>query len=146
MQQSDRFFKAKAAVVGVYLIVCILTTGVVFGVEGDAYDEIGAKIQVVESPLIGGISLSVRNGSDEDWNDVLLKVNNRYSYRRKRVRAQGRITIDMKELLDGELPGVGSAGMAPRLRGLGVTRAPEDLDPRIVDIFCDEGRFRTFLN
>jgi hypothetical protein len=145
LKEADYYLRAKAAVVGGYLGGCALSFAIVLGVRGNNYDEIGAKVTVVENPLVGGNSLSVWNIGDEDWSDVLVRVDGEYTYRRSRLKAGGRTTVGISDMVKGELRAVGPGGMRMRRRGQGLQYGPERHMPRVVEIDCDKGGFRRIL-
>jgi hypothetical protein len=123
-RKSTRYFKLRAAVVGSWAVLSLLTLWIACPSGGNA---LGAEVTVsFEDPARTFVRVS--NASSAIWEDVVLTLDGTWRYERKTIRGgEGLVVETGKFTRDG----------AP---------APEALRPRSLEIDCSEGSFETRLD
>jgi hypothetical protein len=117
-RKSTRYFRLRAAVIGTWACLSVLTLWLTCPSSGNA---LGAEVQIsIEDPLQTQVLVS--NTSAEIWTDVVLTLDDTWRYEKKTVR-------------DGERIVVGTARFAHD-----GGPAPGDLKPKTLTIDCEQGK------
>lgn len=123
-RKSTRYFRMRAAIVGAWALLSVLTLWAACPSSGPA-NALGAKVALLsrnEPGVLTGTQVLVENDSRRIWKDVVLTLEGGWRYERKTVRPQDRIVVSIAQFSkDGE-------------------RAPAELEPKVITIECDEGR------
>jgi hypothetical protein len=126
IRRSDRFLKMRAAVVGTWALLSLITLWSACPSSGPT-NSLGADVQVLRESLVGGEQLLVRNESAGLWTDVVLTLDEGWRYEHKTVRPHDQLVLSMTQFRrEGE-------------------SAPLDYKPRALTIECDQGRFTTSI-
>lgn len=124
-RKSTRYFRLRAAIVGTWALLSIVTIwGACPASEGPA-NALGARTQLLsrnERGAIMGTQVYVENESGRLWKDVVLTLDGGWRYERRTVRPGDRLVVSITQFEKG-----------------GVS-APPELEPRTLTIECDEGR------
>ena len=110
------------ALVAGWIVVSIATVGAVAFGGPSTGNHLGADVRA--ELAIGGPVLLVTNASSSPWTDVTYTLNGRYLYRQATLAPGDHLTVAVGRFRNG-----GSAGK----------RAPRDLEPRLLEIACEEG-------
>lgn len=121
-QESNRDFKIKISLIGAYVLVSSLTI-LVFPPPSEL-NEIGARILMGRTEIIGGRFVSLANESSDDWADVVVRLNERFEARAIAIKAGKKESFYFQNFRDG-------TGMRPS-ENLSVTKLRVD---------CSEGAF-----
>lgn len=122
-RRRDRFFKYKAAILGLWLALSALSVAVAWPRAGLSAGRLGARLVLnteVRPPI-----MMILNEGDEPWEDVTVVVNERYRASPGRVQPGGSLTLTPKQLL-------GDNGAL----------APADLAIRDLELRTSEGNVR----
>lgn len=100
-QSSDRFFKAKAGIVGGWAFISLLSIVIACPGQGVKTAELGARVIVLpnkERPK-SSPTLMVTNTDDDPWENVIITVNGKYKAIVEKVAPGGDITLTPKNLM-----------------------------------------------
>jgi hypothetical protein len=128
-RRSTRYFKLRAAVVGTWALLSVVTLWAACPSSGPT-NALGAKVQLLsrsERGALMGTQVFVENDSRRIWTDVVLTIDGGWRYERKTLRPQDKLVVSITQF---------------RKDG---ASAPAELDPRTLTIECDEGRVTTPL-
>jgi hypothetical protein len=125
-RRADRFFKMRLAVVGTWVLLSAITLYGACPSSGPT-NSLGADVQVLRESLVGGQQLLVRNESSEIWTDVVLTLDEGWTYEHRTVRPHDQLVLSMSHFRKGELT------------------APRDFKPRNLTIVCGQGRYAVDL-
>lgn len=123
-RKSTRYFRMRAAIVGTWAVLSIVTLWAACPSSGPA-NALGAKVQLLsrnEPGVLTGTQVLVENDSGRVWREVVLTVEGGWRYERKTVRPNDKLVVSITQF-----------------RKEGAT-APPDLEPRSITIECDAGR------
>ncbi len=122
-RRSTRYFRLRAAVVGSWALLSILTLWLACPSGGNT---LGAEVTVsFEDPL--QTHVLVANTSSNIWTDVVLTLDGTWRYEKKTVRDGERIVVAAAKFTrDG-------------------AAAPGDLKPKTLTIQCEQGKVTTRL-
>ena len=95
-QNSERYFKYKAGIIGAWLLVSIVSVFLAMP-ESGVTNDLGA--QVVTTEVAGRAVYMIKNDSTETWNDVEVVVNRDYKTRVAQIPPNGDITLTHKQLV-----------------------------------------------
>ena len=121
-RRSDRFFRMRAAIIGVWTLLAVTTLWMACPSSGPA-NSLGADVQVLRDSLVGGQQLLVRNESTDIWTDVKLTIDGGWRHEHKTMRPHDQLVLSMSQFKRGAEP------------------APRDFKPRSLTIECDQGHF-----
>ena len=123
-RKSTRYFRMRAAIVGTWVLLSVITFWAACPTSGPA-NPLGAKVQLLsrnEPGMLMGTQVLVENDSRRMWKDVVLILDEGWRYERKTIRPQDKVVVSITQFKkDG-------------------TSAPAELEPRTLTIECDEGR------
>jgi len=100
-QSSDRFFKAKAGIIGGWTFISLVSIIIACPSQGVKTAELGARVIVLpnaDRPK-SAPSLHVTNTDDEPWENVIFTVNGKYKAIVDKVNAGGDVTLTPKNLM-----------------------------------------------
>jgi hypothetical protein len=120
LRESDRYFKMRASVVGVW---CLLAAITLYGAcpGSGAKNSLGAEVRAIGDAFIGGSQVMVRNDSDELWTDVVLLLNGEWRYEKRTIRPKDEVVLSVTQFKRG------------------ADAAPPSLKVKTVDIRCEQG-------
>jgi len=121
LRRADRFFKMRAGVVGTWILLSLVTLYAACPSSGPT-NALGADVQVLRESLVGGQQLLVRNESSEIWTEVVLTLDEGWTYEHRTMRPHDQLVLSMSHFRKGELT------------------APRDFKPRTLTITCGQGR------
>jgi len=122
-RRSDRFFRMRAGVVGSWILLSLVTLWVACPSSGPS-NPLGADVQVLRESLVGGQQLLVRNESDRIWTDVVLTLDESWTYRHPTMRPHDQLVLSMTHFRKDS------------------QAAARDLRPRTLSVECREGSHR----
>ena len=122
-RRSDRFFKMRVGVVGTWVLLSAVTLWAACPSSGPA-NSLGAEVQVLRESLVGGEQLLVRNESEENWEDVVLTLDDGWEYLHRTVRPHDQLVLAVAHFRKGGTP------------------PPPDFRPRTLRIRCAQGKAR----
>jgi hypothetical protein len=128
-RKSTRYFKLRAAVVGTWALLCVVTLWGACPSSGPS-NELGAKVRLLlrsEPGVLTGTQVLVENDSGSIWRDVVVTLDGGWRVERKTLRPQDKLVLSITQF---QKDGQG---------------APPDLEPRAITIECSEGRVTTRL-
>jgi hypothetical protein len=104
-QGASRFFKYKVAIIGAWALVSVVTLAFVLPSRGGPSNDLGAVLIATE--IVGRPVVSIRNGSEEPWENVVVQVNGAYRAALATIAPNGTITLTPTQLLgaQGEMAG-----------------------------------------
>lgn len=123
-RKSTRYFRLRAAIVGTWALLSVVTMWAACPPTGPA-NALGAKVQLLsrnEPGVLTGTQVLVENDSSRLWRDVVLTVEGGWRYERKTLRPQDKLVVSITQFRKDGAP------------------APADLEPRTLTIECDAGR------
>lgn len=123
-RRSTRYFRMRAAIVGTWALLSILTLWAACPSSGPS-NALGARVRLVsrdEPGMLMGTQVLVENDSSRVWKDVVLTLDGGWRYERRTVRPQDKLVVSITQFRKG------AAG------------APAELEPRTITIECAEGR------
>jgi hypothetical protein len=98
-RSADRFFKYKALVLGGWFVLSVCSLGVACPGNTRPSNDIGVALVVSRSDVVP--VYMVKNDSTEEWNNVLITVNGKYSSSLSRLEPNGgNITLTSAVLFD----------------------------------------------
>jgi hypothetical protein len=120
-QAQDRYFKMQAGLVTGWVLISLLTIGVV-AKAGNWGNHLGAEVRAEQA--VGGSLIFVTNTSGARWTDITYRLNDEYIYRQATLA-----------------PGDHAALPVGRFRKGGITgpRAPPDISPKKLFILSRQG-------
>jgi hypothetical protein len=118
-RKSSRGFRLRAAVVGSWVILSLLSVYTACPSSGPT-NELGAEVTLLPATIVGQ-QISVLNGSDEMWTEITLTVDHAWKHQIRTIRAGQNVVVALSKF---ERDGVA---------------APPDLKPRSIEITCDQG-------
>ena len=121
-KRSDRFFKMRFAIVAAW---AVLSAATLWGActSTDSTNALGADVQVNRDSIMG-VQLLVRNESTKIWEDVVLTVDDGWTFTQSTMRPNDLIVVSMSSFRKGEeVP-------------------PGDYAPRTLAIRCQQGSHR----
>lgn len=123
-RKSTRYFKLRAAIVGTWAVLSLVTLWAACPSSGPA-NPLGAEAQLLlgsEPGVLTGTQVLVKNDSRHLWRDVVLTLDGGWRYETKTMRPQDKLVLSVTRFSrDG-------------------AKAPADLEPRSIVIECSEGR------
>ncbi len=119
-RKSSRYFKLRAAVVGTWALLALLTFWGACPSSGPS-NPLGAKARVLAGSIMGS-QVFVENESDRVWRDVVVTLDGGWRYEKRTVRPAESFVVPMN-----------------RFAKDGAT-APPGLTSRTVTIECAEGQ------
>jgi hypothetical protein len=124
-RRSTRHFKLRAAFVGTWAILSLVTLWAACPASEAPSNALGARVQLLsrsERGALMGTQVYVENDSRRMWKDVVLTIDGGWRYERRTVRPADKLVVSITQFRkDGRA-------------------APADLEPRTLTIECDEGR------
>jgi len=120
-RRADRFFKMRLGVVGTWVLLSLVTLYGACPSSGPT-NALGADVQVLRESLVGGQQLLVRNESNEIWTDVILTLDEGWTYEHRTMRPHDQLVLSMSHFRKGD------------------QTAPRDFKPRTLTIVCGQGR------
>ncbi len=79
LKGGNRVVRIKTGLIVGYLVVGLLTVGVF--VPSGELNEIGADVRIAKTEVVGGWYFLVKNHGDDDWEDIVLTMNQKYRLR-----------------------------------------------------------------
>ncbi len=124
-RKSTRYFKLRAAIVGTWALLSVVTLWAACpGSEGPS-NALGARVRLLsrtDRGAIMGTQVYVENESGRMWKDVVLTVDGGWRYERRTIRPADKLVVSITQFRkDGEA-------------------APAELEPKTLTIECQEGR------
>jgi len=100
-RESDQYFKAKAGIVGGWVLMSLLSIVIACPGQGIETAEFGARITVLpnEDRPTAAPSLTVQNTDDEPWENVIFLVNGKYQAIVPKIDSGSTFTLTPKNLL-----------------------------------------------
>jgi hypothetical protein len=129
-RRSTRSFRMRAAIVGTWALLSLVTLWAACPPSSEPSNTLGAKIQLLsrnEPGMLLGTQVLVENESSRMWRDVVVTLDGRWRYERKTVRPSDRLVVSITQFRNG------------------ADAAPAELEPKVVTIECAEGRVRAPL-
>jgi len=120
-RRADRFFKMRLGVVATWAVLSLVTLYGACPSSGPT-NALGADVQVLRESLVGGQQLLVRNESSEIWTDVVLSLDEGWTYEHRTMRPHDQLVLSMSHFRKGD------------------QAAPRDFKPRTLAISCGQGR------
>lgn len=123
-RKSTRYFKLRAAVIGAWAFLSVVTLFAACPSSGPT-NSLGAEARLLsrnEPGMLLGTQVLVRNDSRRIWKDVVLTLDGGWRYERKTLRPQDKLVVSITQF---------------RKEG---ASAPAELEPRSITIECEEGR------
>ena len=124
IRRSNRYTKMRAAVIGGWALLSILTLWIACPSSGPS-NSLGAEVQLLSDSFVGGSQLLVRNDSSDLWTDIVLTLDDTWKYEKKTLRPHDHLVLSVSQFRRG--------AEAP----------PSDYRPRLLEIECGQGRFST---
>lgn len=123
-RKSTRYFKLRAAVIGSWALLSVVTLWAACPSSGPT-NSLGAKFQLLlrsEPGVLTGSQVLVENDSGRMWRDVVVTLDGGWRYEKKTVRPQDKLVVSIAQFQkDG-------------------ASAPPGLEPRSITLECSEGR------
>lgn len=108
-RSSDRFFKAKAGIIGGWAFISLVSIVIACPGQGVKTADLGARVIVLPNADRPKASpaLLVSNTDDDPWENVIFTVNGKYKAIVDKVAPGGDVTLTPKNLLGpmGPMPG-----------------------------------------
>ncbi|HET8540357.1 MAG TPA: hypothetical protein VFL83_10845 [Anaeromyxobacter sp.] len=124
-RKSTRYFKLRAAIVGTWALLSVVTLWAACPASDGPSNALGARVQLLsrkERGAIMGTQVYVENESRRMWKDVVLTLDGGWRYERRTVRPADKLVVSITQF---------------RKDG---AAAPPELEPRTLTIECEEGR------
>ena len=118
-RKSTRYFKLRAAVVGTWVLLTLVTFWAACPSTGPT-NALGAKARLLAGSIMGS-QVFVENESDRIWQDVVVTLEGGWSYQKRTVRPTESFVVPTN-----------------RFTKDGAT-APPGISPRTISIECSEG-------
>lgn len=123
-RKSTRYFKLRAAVVGSWALLSVVTLWAACPSSGLA-NALGAEAQLLsrsDPGMLLGTQIFVANESSKVWTDVALTLDGGWRYDKKTIRPGDKLVVSI-----GQFKKDGAS-------------APGELEPRAITIECEQGR------
>jgi hypothetical protein len=124
-RKSTRYFKLRAAIVGTWALLSLVTLWGACPPSDGPSNALGARVQLLsrtERGALMGTQVYVENDSRRLWKDVVLTIEGGWRYERRTVRPADKLVVSITQFKkDGQ-------------------SAPPELEPKTLTIECDEGR------
>lgn len=124
-RKSTRYFKLRAAIVGTWALLSLVTLWASCPPSEGPSNALGARVQLLsrtERGALMGTQVYVENDSRKLWKDVVLTLDGGWRYERRTVRPADKLVVSLTQFK--------KDGVA----------APAELEPRTLTIECDQGR------
>ena len=124
-RKSTRYFKLRAAIVGTWLLLSVVTIWAACPSSEGPSNALGARVQLLsrtERGALMGTQVYVENDSRRLWKDVVLTVDGGWRFERRTVRPGDKLVVSITQFKKDGQP------------------APADLEPKELRIECQEGR------
>ncbi len=124
-RKSTRYFRLRAAIVGTWALLSVVTLWASCPGSNAPTNALGARVQLLsrtERGAIMGTQIYVENESRRLWKDVVLTVDGGWRYERRTVRPADKLVVSITQFKKDGQP------------------APAELEPKTLTIECDEGR------
>jgi hypothetical protein len=121
VKRSDRYFRMRAAVVGTWVLLSVVTLWAACPPSGPS-NSLGADVQLLRESLVGGQQLLVRNESSEIWTELVLVLDDGWRYQHRTLRPLDQLVLSMTHFRKGD------------------DSAPRDYKPRTLLVQCRQGR------
>ena len=121
-KESNRYFKVKVSLIGGYVVLSLATIAI-FPPPGEL-NEIGARLNVSRTEIVGGWYFLVVNESSDTWKKVKLTFNDLYHSGYPALRPGKKKAFYFYKFEDAQ-------GGPP----------PKNIKPRKLRITCSEGEF-----
>ncbi|HET7825592.1 MAG TPA: hypothetical protein VFK90_09670 [Anaeromyxobacter sp.] len=124
-RKSTRYFRMRAAIVGTWAFLSVLTVWAACPPSSASTNALGAKVRLLsrnEPGMLLGTQVLVENESGRMWRDVVLTLDGGWRYERKTVRPQDKLVVAVTQFRRD------------------AAAAPADLEPKVLTIECAEGR------
>ena len=129
-RKSTRYFKLRAAIVGTWALLSIVTLWAACPGSDGPSNALGARVRLLsrtERGAIMGTQVYVENESRRMWKDVVLTLDGGWRYERRTVRPADKLVVSITQFKkDGQA-------------------APAELEPRTLTVECDQGRITAAL-
>lgn len=126
IRKSDRYTRMRAAVVGTWAVLALVTFWVACPSTGPD-NSLGAVVQLLPESIMG-TQILVHNDSDRLWTDVVFTIDGTWRHARKTIRGGDKVVLSAEQFArDGEA-------------------APRDLKPGVLVIECEQGQVQTPLS
>jgi hypothetical protein len=120
IRKSDRYSRLRAAVVGTWAILALMTFWVACPSSGPG-NSLGAVVQLLPESIMG-TQILVHNDSERLWTDVVFTVDGAWKHQRKTIRGGDKVVLPVEQFSrDGEA-------------------APRGLKPKELVIECEQGK------
>jgi hypothetical protein len=119
-RKSTRYFKLRAAVVGTWALLSVVTFWAACPSSGPG-NALGARVRLERVALMG-TQVGIENDSDDLWKDVALTLDGGWRYEKKTVRPHDKLVVSITQFRKGD------------------ESAPAELEPRSLTVECDRGR------
>ena len=124
-RKSTRYFKLRAAIVGTWALLSLVTLWGACPASERPSNALGARVQLLsrtERGALMGTQVYVENDSRRLWRDVVLTIDGGWRYERKTVRPADKLVVSITQFKkDGQT-------------------APPELEPKTLTVECEEGR------
>lgn len=118
-RRADRFFKMRVAIVAAWAVVSAATAWGACG-SSTPTNVLGADVQVNRDSIMG-VQLLVRNESTRIWEDVVLTLDEGWTYKHRTMRPHDLVVLSMSSFRRGD------------------ESPPRDYKPRTLSIACGQG-------
>ncbi|MGC3998424.1 MAG: hypothetical protein QM767_13500 [Anaeromyxobacter sp.] len=122
-RKSTRYFKLRAAVIGTWVALSLVTVWAACPSTGPG-NSLGAEIRLSEGAGVG-TQIVVVNTTDTIWRDVVITVDDDWSHAITTVRGGEHVVVALEKFQ--------RSGAHP----------PQELKPRTITVSCSEGTVRT---
>jgi hypothetical protein len=121
-RKSTRYFKLRAAVIGTWALLSVVTIWGACPSSGPS-NSLGATAWLLpRSESLLGAQIKVTNESRRIWKDVVLTIEGGWRYEKRTLRPDESLQISVSQLTNGS------------------AHAPPDTEARAITIECSEGR------
>jgi hypothetical protein len=131
-RKSTRYFRMRAAIVGAWVLLSVITLWAACPPSSSPANALGARVQLLSRSNEPGMLLAtqvlVENDSGQMWRDVVITLDGDWRYERKTVRPQDKLVLAVTQFRKG------------------TSAAPAELEPRAITIECAEGRVTAQLS
>lgn len=125
IRKSDRYTRLRAAVLGTWAILALMTFWVACPSSGPD-NSLGAVVQLLPESIMG-TQILVHNDSDRLWTDVVFTIDGAWKHERKTIRGGDKVVLSADQFSRDGQP------------------APRDLKPGVLLIECEQGKVRAPL-
>jgi len=125
IRKSDRYTRLRAAVLGTWAILALMTFWVACPSTGPD-NSLGAVVQLLPESIMG-TQILVHNDSDRLWTDVVFTIDGAWKAERKTIRGGDKVVLSADQFSRDGQP------------------APRDLKPGVLLIECEQGKVKAPL-